>query len=395
MVSLDRRDLAKYPFLKEAQAIISAQTESLTTYLESIKGRLAIREALDTIGTALRFNPKQVHETLPDIPSDSTAIEILISSYPVSRILVSCLGDRALIDRLCRYQAWKVYWYLQEENQDKREFIARALGLSGTINTIPVIQYVEIAARIHEDRWRLVNRVVNQGQVRIEPDEMDEIIRERLRVVMAQHLPLKTPATVCAQLKPALDQIETMYQKLMLEEFGKVEESAFPPCIQAIINALVHRTHLTHMGRFAVTAFLHNIGMENTRIIQLYGHVPDFDLQKTMYQVEHISGRGGTGTEYITPLCATMRTHSLCIHPDALCKTITHPLTYYKKKKRMITPNRKKSPVEKNNSGGDVPDNVSTTTDNSHKQEQSDKISNVPADNMRKDEDQDQKDNQA
>lgn len=272
-----------------------------------------------------------------------------------------------LIDRLCRYQSWKVYRYLQDEDSKKKEAIAASLGVSSTSSGISVIQYVEIAARLNEERWKLVNRVIDKGIVKVYPDEIDEIIRERLRVVMNQNLPLKVPQSLCTTLQPVLDRIKTIVQERMLEEFGSVEESAFPPCIQAIINALIQRTHLTHMGRFAVTAFLHNIGMDNTRIVEIYGHVPDFDISKTMYQVDHISGQGGSGTEYVSPLCATMKTHGLCIHPDALCAKVTHPLTYYKQKKRMVGSKKK----EKRNpeKSGDVPDQVPATADNRNEQE--------------------------
>jgi DNA primase large subunit len=374
MVTLDLRDLAKYPFLKEAQSYISVQTASLDTFLESPSGRLAVKEALETITNSLRFSARQPPSEIPKIPSEASAVRIIISAYPISRLLVSCSGDRVFIDRLCRYQSWRIFRFLQDENPDKKEIIASSLGISGRTSEIPVIQYVEIVARLQEARWRLVNRVVRKGIVTIYPDEIDEILRERFRVIMSQNLPAKVPPALCTLLEPALERIREVFQERMLEEFGTVEESAFPPCIQGIIHALIGRTHLTHMGRFAVTAFLHNIGMDNTRIVELYGHVPDFDLSKTMYQVEHISGRGGTGTEYIAPLCSTMRTHALCIHPDALCHTIIHPLTYYKQKKRMMSMGKKKEECTQDQSGGGVPDQVPAGADNCNEQKQRDEI---------------------
>jgi len=137
------------------------------------------------------------------------------------------------------------------------------------------------------------------------------------------------------------------------------------------------------MARFAISSFLHNIGMENTRIIELYGSVPNFDLKKTMYQVEHITGRGGIGTEYVSPLCATMKTHGICVHPDSLCKKVTHPLSYYKLKKRDLSRKGKSSgdipaPLSDQNpdrkegerSGGDAPDCIPSRADGEHKEEQ-------------------------
>lgn len=180
----------------------------------------------------------------------------------------------------------------------------------------------------------------------------------------------------------------------MLEEFGTVEESAFPPCIQAIIHALIERTHLTHMGRFAVTAFMHNIGMENTRIVEIYGHVPDFDLSKTMYQVDHISGRGGSGTEYVAPLCSTMRTHALCVRPDALCKTITHPLTYYKQKKRMVSVTKKRGEKGTDQSGRGVPNQVPASTDHRNEHEQRGEVGSTSGQERRENKENNEKNTQ-
>jgi DNA primase large subunit len=76
--------------------------------------------------------------------------------------------------------------------------------------------------------------------------------------------------------------------------------------------------------------------MDTTGIAELYARSPDFDIEKTMYQVEHITGRGGSGTEYTTPACAAMQTTGLCVHRDPLCEKVSHPLSYYKVKKSRV-----------------------------------------------------------
>ena len=123
----------------------------------------------------------------------------------------------------------------------------------------------------------------------------------------------------------------------MLQQFGSIEESAFPPCMQALITALTAGVNLTHAGRFALTTFVHTVGMDVPAIAQLYARSPDFDPEKTMYQVEHITGRGGSGTEYTTPACAAMRTTGLCVNRDQICERVNHPLSYYKGKKREMS----------------------------------------------------------
>jgi DNA primase large subunit len=87
--------------------------------------------------------------------------------------------------------------------------------------------------------------------------------------------------------------------------------------------------------------------MNTNQIAELYARSPDFDPQKTMYQVEHITGRQGTSTEYNCPACAGMETNSLCINQDKICAFVNHPLTYYKKKKNYLLQNESKESQKK------------------------------------------------
>jgi DNA primase large subunit len=97
--------------------------------------------------------------------------------------------------------------------------------------------------------------------------------------------------------------------------------------------------------------------MDVNAIAELYARSPDFDPEKTMYQVEHITGRGGSGTEYSAPACAAMRTTGLCVHQDPLCEKVNHPLSYYKTKKRDQYKKGPKKPEEK---GTETPPSQST-----------------------------------
>lgn len=329
-VALELRDFAKYPFLKESQQFMGRNADTIDEFLRSNSGKIALRHAMDRVRSALRQSGQR--EEVQDLPSDGLGVKISISAYVLARIIVSCTRDRSLVERLARYEAGRAYRFLIDEEEEKRLFVAGSIGIDGAGENLPVIQYVEIVAGLHEERWRLVNRVVRDGQVRVTPAEMNELLREQVRVILLRQLPLRVPEPVCSQLQPQTEEIQGIFQKSMLEQFGSVEEEAFPPCIQALIGALTAGTNIPHSGRFALTAFLHNIGMAPADIIALYCRAPDFDLDKTQYQVEHISGRGGT--EYTAPSCAAMRTYGICVHSDQLCGKVNHPLNYYRIKKR-------------------------------------------------------------
>ena len=333
-IVLEGRDLVKYPFLKEAQQYIKDYAASIHTFLPTKPGELALRSAHSSIEASLSFRKSIGTEiVVPDYPHDNAESRVFIAGYALARILLSCYGDRNLIERFCVYQSWLFYHHIQTERASLVQYIAEQFGMEYRSHVIPVSQYIGIIASVSDPHWRLINRHVISGQVFIEPEEFLELLRERLASILREQLPLRIPEEICSLLAPSLDEIKVLHQERMFEEFGPVDDEAYPPCISNLLLILTKGGHLSHMARFAGTSFLHNIGMDSVSIVELYGNAPGFDLERTSYQVNHIAGDGGSGTDYTSPMCATMKTHGLCVHADALCATINHPLTYYKRKK--------------------------------------------------------------
>ncbi len=343
-VAIDEKDFIKYPFLKESQNFVGSYAGSPERFLNSPLGKAALENATVRIMSAIR-SKSEVLQVVPG-STDSDGVRIAVAGYAIARIIVSCMKDRMIIDRLTRYESQKAYEYLADEEPDKKAYIAQSLGLDFTTRSIPLIPYIELVSGMRENRWRLVNRDVREGLVKVGDHEIDELLRERIRVSIHRNLPVPVPAGVCELVSYPVSVIGAAEQAYILQQFGTVDENSFPPCMNALITALSAGTNISHPGRFALTAFLHNIGMNPAEIINLFCRAPDFDISRTMYQVEHISGRGGT--EYTAPSCAAMRTTGVCARKDYLCEKITHPLSYYKIKKKKG--NQSPAPVS-----GDVP----------------------------------------
>lgn len=327
-VVLDRKELIKYPFLKESQELARRHVESLEEFLGSSPGFAALERAEERVNAALTFKKEFGDEDTRNLKP-----ELEIASYALARMLVSCINDRSLIDRLARYEAERASFFLAAEEPEIRRFVAWSVGIDTGAVAMPVTRYVELVPHLRDKRWRLVNRDVRRGGVNLEAGEIDELLRERIRAIIADQLPLRVPAGICERLAPVTGEIAALRQQQILEEFGEIKEDAFPPCISALIQAITAGTNLTHMGRFAITSFLHTIGMNVAQIADVFARAPDFDPEMTMYQVEHISGRGGT--EYTPPSCATMRTFGLCANRDKDCERVNHPLSYYRFKKNI------------------------------------------------------------
>ena len=346
------KELSHFPFLKKAQDHIKDLFPSIDLLLKEEKGSFLTELALKRINQALS-SKKTIIVHFQHRDEDE------IASYVLSRIIASCINDRQLLDRLTRYESERAYTFLHSEIGSENEtgwnentpldehnfspisrYLAGEFGMNITANRISLTDYVEIVAPLHESRFKLINRKVVKGFVEVKKEEQYELLRERIRVILRRDLPYKVPKSLCETLAPVTASVKTEYQKQILQQFGTIEEHAFPPCMQILITALTAGTNLTHAGRFALTTFLHTVGMDSAAIGELYARSPDFDLEKTMYQVEHITGRGGSGTEYTAPACAAMRTTGICVHRDTLCERVSHPLSYYKLKKQEKSRNK-------------------------------------------------------
>lgn len=324
-VVLDKQDFAKYPFLKEAQDAVSANAYSLETLLKDGPRGFLIEKATRRVMQAIS-SPREGHDSGLDFPEGE------VISYALARVIVSCMADRTVIDRLARFEAMRASQFLQNEPAEKRRYVAEQIGFDPDSRTLTVTAYVELTAGLRDQKWRLVNRKVSRGKVVLDAEERDDLLRERIRLILAHQLPLKIPADLCERLTPAVERITTAFQEVLMEDFGEVEEKSFPPCINALIDAVTKGTNIPHTGRFALTAFLHSIGLSSLQIIEIFTRAPDFDVERTTYQVEHITG--SSGTEYTPPSCATMKTYGLCVHRDTLCEHVSHPLNYYRTKKK-------------------------------------------------------------
>jgi DNA primase large subunit len=340
--AFDEKDLARYPFLQEAQAkIAGSELNRLESFLAGDAGQRIIDLAADRLEAAIAIPPRELEDHFRTSRSQNVNALDLLYAYGMARLIASCINDRTVIERLITYEARRSSFFLMNDESDetaeadaaKRDAVATQLGLrlDGDTVLVPLAQYIEMVSGLREPLWRLVNREVSDGLVRVYATEFEVLLRERIRVVIRARGLQKAPAEVCALLAPAIERLTAVHQGQMLRDLGPIDESRYPPCMAALILALAQGANLTHMGRFALTAFLHTIGLSTTQIVEVYQRAPDFDIEKTLYQVEHISGR--SGTEYTPPSCATMETNGLCVRKEALCERIGGPLGYYRKKK--------------------------------------------------------------
>ncbi len=333
---MDVFDFANFPFVNDAAKYVEALDFQLDE-LFSEKAFEQIRErgkdrVLEAISEGITRN----------VCSDRVGAEKELLSYPVARILVSCINDGYLIRRYALAEAKSAYERVKELKDIKLKELADDFNIDAEINERAVIihftDYIRYASAIHEPKWKLVNRNMDRGKVTVIKEDFSRVLEEAVRKRIESSLPLEVPAKICTSLERYLLEIRnsltTRKSEFSIEEFKEIMPDCFPPCMVHALSNAQAGVNLPHSMRFALTSFLLNIGMNAEGVIELFKVSPDFDEERTRYQVMHI--HGATGTTYTSPSCATMITYGNCYGKEALCERISHPLSYYRKKAWML-----------------------------------------------------------
>ena len=340
---VSKEDFAKYPFTKEAAEYVKS-LDLKTDELAQPEFLEVINRAEERVEGAL-LNGIIKWKALPEH-------EIEILSYPVAVFFVAKIGDDYLKRRYALAEAKRIYALLREDSDEKLIEIAKSvfgwraqrlpLGVNQPyVFSLSFIDYLRNAPSFHDYRWKLVNRILINGEVLLRKDEFARLISEEAR----KHIEKTIEESPEAELHPLLirkvERIEQILnrrrEKIRIEELPRgIVSAAYPPCIKGLYDSLIADQHISHVGRFTLTSFLLNVGMDVDKLIEMYTSLSDFDQRLTRYQVEHIAGVRGSGIRYTPPSCGTLKTHGLCPEPDDVCASIRHPLSYYRRKLRLI-----------------------------------------------------------
>lgn len=330
--------LCFYPFLSSASKYVEESGATLENLISSAAFERARLRGRARILEAIMYGVIQK----PAIITDTQA-EMELLSYPFARIIVSCIHDKYLVRRYALSEAKAAHEKIIADSSTDTDIIYE-MAEEFSIHVdffrahvqMPFVDYLQYTTNLHDKRWKLVNRRLEKGRVKLEKGEFIRIIQEAIYERIMKDLPLNVSVAICDAIRGYTEDIKRELEETQ-KKFGDMggftvkDPSCFPPCIAQILNNLKEGINVTHGARFAVTAFLLNLGLNEDEIMAIYKNSPDFDEERTRYQVRHIAG--GTGSvRYTAPSCATMRTYGNCIGTDHICEKISHPLNYYRLK---------------------------------------------------------------
>ena len=336
---------ARYPFFTAAREAVRETDVSLSGLVS--RDAPAVARARERVERALTGGT-----TAPEEPERWDPIDELLS-YPIARILVSLLDDGAAVEKYAAAEASTAaerfatdvaadddgLRSVERGRVTRAELLAefdidadperqRASGGDPDWFRLELARYLTLADPDWGADWRLVNREVRDGRVRVQQSELDRLLEEAIHRRVADGLPFdvreRNPA-----LADALDETVASVRRLLTAGHAPtgtpdvVDQASFPPCVQALVERARGGEELSPESRFSLTAFLVALGLDGEAITSVTG----LDPEPTATQVEFLTDR--EGAQYPSPSCATMQAYGDCVNRDERCDRISHPLSYY------------------------------------------------------------------
>ena len=340
---VDLRRVALFPYLGESATYLRSLGISLSDLLRDEAYRRPRARGFERVRVAMEKGEKDLPRDPPLTKDEEILTEIL--SYPISRMIVSCVADQYLIRRYALMEAVRAQLHLEREDPAFIVSLARDLGLDLAAHDggfrVHFTDFLKHTSAMRDKGWKLINQVVDAGHVRLSRERTIRLLRNAVQGRIESELPRPVNEEILSALRPQTQDLKALLasrkERFKAEELGTASITRFPPCMYNILAAIQNHENVPHTGRFAIVTFLHHIGLSNEEVFKVFGDVPDFAADVTRYQIEHITGTI-SATEYSTPECATMKSYGLCPGGDLLCHQpwMKHPLTYYRRKPRWI-----------------------------------------------------------
>jgi len=332
--------LSKYPFLNESKRYVKENNLSANELLDDPLYDRARSIGVERLDNA--FNNRDVGNR--SLATESDCIMELLS-YPIARMIAVCIDDIYFKRRYALGEAIHAFKNLLNESNSFLINISKEFNLkikySENTNKIRVffVDYLHNAPTRYKE-WKMINREMIDGYIKITRRDLARIIQEALRNKINNELDSKSCNkkiynTFSSDIQRIQNTVMIHRKKIDAAPVGKLDMKKLPPCLKEIIAAIQAGENVPHMGRFALVSFLNSLKLSVNDILKIFSTAPDYEEEKTRYQIEHITG-ATSSTSYTPPGCDKMRTYGICPTDkiDDLCKKKRHPLSYYKAKWR-------------------------------------------------------------
>ncbi len=348
--------LVKYPFLN---ASITWMREQNVNPMEGLHAHITMLDRIRDLVKDALDNKESTASLMPDS-------EVTLYLYPWLRIILSVMGIPRLVYKVANLVS--KHYGLQLERDDSNTIHMVAIDQGIKVGVVPreemfsyktvsfpfkieFLDYLAFVSKFKAPPWKLVNRLLTRGNVFLRSHDIARLIEEHLKEKMMEITRvsiddgLKKAIEADPLVKPFIDRlVATTNEKLEASgsfgtEFsGPVDDTAFPPCINFILDKNQKGVNLAHTERLFFVFFLLTIGKTTSEVVDLFRNQPDFNEKITVYQVEFAAGKQGKKVQYRPHNCMTLQSLGICKKDDAtfgseFCANprfpFKNPLTFY------------------------------------------------------------------
>ncbi len=323
--------------------------------------------------------------------------DLNIYFYLSLRMLLIILNNKSISYRVANLYSKITYNELATENDSNLYSICKDLKLDIKYEQEPIIfrkiaikdqletlqtkfkihfsDYLKLSSRLKDDFRKLINNALKDGYVYLRPKNLSRLIQEYVRMKILKFEgdieninKLKEDLLKVQEFKDLYDSIIADWE-LKKERFEYSFETAFkkgedisknfPTCMNEILVKAEIGQNLQHTERLIIVFFLLALNYPKEFIINIFSKQPDYDENKTTYQVEFAKKKG-----YVPHACSTIKSLNLCMaqkHNDKLCldgyfskknnkqKKISHPLFYVQFKQYHSAKLKNKDKIQEKN----------------------------------------------
>lgn len=326
-IQFGRGDLAKYPFLTEAGKYLKDLDYSLDEFEDPSKKHI-IERAYERILTAI---DGRIFKDLDDLDTE-------VVSFLIALIMVRALGIRSVSRKYSLGEARRTEMFLERDLKESQEHMHSILTrifkdlFSMNIEQengkfkVKVADYLKRAVYFHDDHWKLVNRIVNNGYVYLDSDDTVRLIRDELTLYIYERINRMELRQLPKSIKGKVDELRGKVAKH--GEFRRYFVTIkHPPCIQHVLQTLSRGENPPHSARFLLATYMLSIGKSVDEVCSFFETAPDYNERVTRYQVEHLAGMRGSGTKYTCPSCEKVASDNNC-YKTKECNGIINPMQF-------------------------------------------------------------------
>jgi len=298
--------------------------------------------------------------------------------YLLLKILLYALNNKIITNRIANLYSKNAYNDMERENSQSNLYdICQDLGLRinyfdpaidygikilkdqretrKTNFTIHYIDYLRLASNLRDEYRKLTNNPLIDGFVFIQNRTLIRLIQEYVRSkLLIEETEDKASLKAFRKEISNLQGFKDLYEKILSSWSKRKEEFDFtfkldikskedilmfyPPCVIEILKKAEEGQNLVHHERLFIVWFLLALEYPVENVVNIFSTIPDFDRDKTTYQVEYAKRKNYTPYQ-----CSSLKSLGLCMaekYKDELCiggygsmepterKKLKHPLFY-------------------------------------------------------------------